>query len=86
MQVAELKYIDPISSAKMGFLIGLFLGVIFSLISFLLSFFTLGSGFTVLLFLIPVIYAILGLVLGFVIAYLYNLFAKKFGGVKLGFK
>ncbi len=85
----------------LGALIGLILGILYSFGGLLIdTLVTLGwitsqetpglSYGTVLAFgaLIgmPIIFALFGLIIGFIEALLYNLFARWFGGIKINFK
>jgi len=89
--MTELKYIEPMSLAKMSLIINCFLGIVTDAISIVISVVSpTFTGFTIstILYLlaIPAIYTISGFVMGFAIAFLYNFIAKKIGGVELGFK
>jgi hypothetical protein len=93
----ELKAIDPVSLGKLmaivNAIIGLIVGIIFALfasiflaaiptgvgVPYLLPF-ALGA-FAVIAF--PILFAIAGFIWGVVVAFLYNVVAKRFGGVKL---
>ena len=94
-EIKEVKQIDALSLAKLLALIqgsiGLVIGFFFSLFTLpyhmgfgrMMSpflFFGLGS-----IIILPVMYGILGFLMGLVIAFLYNLFARRIGGIKLKF-
>jgi len=95
--MGELKSIDVMSLAKMmgmfgvviGFILGLFLAIGFSVVGPLMGslsgmdismFSGLGIGIIIVL---PVIYGILMFIQGLLIAIIYNFLASKIGGVKL---
>ncbi|MEM5812118.1 MAG: hypothetical protein QW286_00190 [Candidatus Aenigmatarchaeota archaeon] len=86
----ELKSIDPLSLGKivaivnavMGFLVGLFVTV-FS--PFMYMWGPLGAAALGLLAIIvfPILFAIIGFITGIIVAFVYNVVAKRFGGVML---
>lgn len=89
----EIRKIDPVGMAQMLGLIslvgGLILGIIIILIDIGLGIgqFSLLGGWIIL---IPVVYAlifaILGIICGLIFAVLYNIFAKRIGGIKIELK
>jgi len=86
----ELKAIDPMSLGKMlaviwavmGFLMGL-IGAAFS--PFMAMWSPVGAAALGLLAIIvlPIVFAIVGFISGIIVAFIYNVVAKKFGGVML---
>lgn len=90
----KIKKVGVLSLAKIiGFLyavIGLVIGIIFSLISLIGLFMDSGSAtrpeiiFGVVAFVvIPVLYGVGGFLGGLLTAYLYNLFSKWVGGIEI---
>ncbi len=82
----KLKRIDPKSTAK-------FLGLFYAVLGFLgcaifliMSLFSTKSAalialvFTVL---VPIFYGIMGLVIGYLMAFIYNLIAERIGGIQI---
>jgi hypothetical protein len=72
----------------LGFLYGL-LGLVGGVVVFLISLFSLITGHTsgivvgiIFLILIPIAYGLMGFVLGYLTALLYNYVAKKTGGIE----
>jgi len=85
----KIKTIVPKSLARVsGFLYGL-LGLIGGLIVFVISLFSLatGHGFAwfglIAIILFPLGYGIMGLIFGYVGAWIYNFVAKKVGGIEI---
>jgi hypothetical protein len=86
----ELKAIDPMSLGKMlaviyavmGFIVGLFSA---AFAPFMAMWNPVGAAALGLLAIIifPILFAIIGFVMGIIVAFIYNVIAKKFGGVKL---
>lgn len=73
-------------------LLGIFFGVIYALLfSFIGSFSNeeipmAGAGLGIfMLILIPIVYGILGFIIGALGAFIYNFVAKKFGGLEIEF-
>mgnify|MGYP001619999951 CR=1 FL=1 len=92
-----LAYIDPKSSGKIcgiiGAIVGFIVGVFFSIFSILglatnqdtSSLFGLIFGVSAII-LLPIFYGILGFLQGVIGAWIYNVLAKRVGGIKIGFK
>ncbi|MFA4877339.1 MAG: hypothetical protein WC586_07985 [Methanoregula sp.] len=89
--MAVLKSIDIISWAKIealfGIVFGLFYGVLFAVMGA-----AVGSSrglpgleafglMTIIIF--PIIFAIMGFICGAIMAFLYNFFASKIGGIQI---
>ena len=89
--VLSLAKIQAILMAIFGFIMILFSGIVFSLFGGQMAAYYDTAGIAmppfqwISLILTPAIYAIIGFISGAVIALLYNLVAKKFGGIKLDF-
>lgn len=71
-------------------LLGIFIGIIYALIfSFIGTFANeeipmMGAGLGIfMLILIPIVYGILGFIIGALGAFIYNFVAKKFGGLEI---
>jgi uncharacterized protein YacL len=91
-----IKYLSPWSAAKieavilaaLGFVLGIILGILWSLGYVDLS--NLPFSPLIMAILLPffygIFYGILGLVLGALGAWLYNVFAKWLGGIKIEFE
>jgi hypothetical protein len=86
-----IKNVDIMSWAKInalfGIVFGLFYGIIFALFA---TTFGISQGMpgveafgllSIIIF--PIIYAIIGLIGGAIVAFLYNVFAAKIGGIKV---
>jgi hypothetical protein len=93
-----LKKIGPLSLAKiggviygvLGFLVGIFISMLAMLGVFASSMTSEGPGPIVGMFLgvgaiimFPILYSILGFVMGAIVAWLYNVFAGLVGGIEL---
>lgn len=86
----ELKAIDPMSLGKMlavicaviGFIVGLFSA---AFAPFMAMWNPVGAAAFGLLAIIifPTLFAIIGFIMGIIVAFVYNVVAKRFGGVKL---
>ncbi len=87
----ELKKIDVVSAAKVSGVIYFVIGAISALLTLLLRDLlgasTAMTGMMVgtpqALILLPIVYAISGVILGALIAFVYNIIAEKIGGIKL---
>ena len=81
----ELKEVKPMSLAKISGLLGLVYGFIADVLVLLLP--SEWSSYGYLIFLaFPLVYLLMGFLSGFVGAVLYNLLAKRVGGVKVDLK
>jgi hypothetical protein len=89
-----LRRIDPVSAAKVAGILYALLGVLFGVFMALFgSFFDAagGGGFggsfgVAAIFILPVMYGIIGLIGGLISAFLYNLVAGWVGGVEVEFE
>ena len=86
----NIRRVNSISLAKILGVMYVVLGLIFSVISVAFSLFFIGSPFRFFRFydllnllLIPVGYGIIGVISGFLIAYIYNFVAGKIGGIEI---
>jgi uncharacterized membrane protein (DUF485 family) len=84
-----IKSIDIISWAKIhalfGIIIGLVYGIFFAILGVMVGvrheMFGLEALGLVSIILFPIIFAIMAFICGAIMAFLYNIFADKFGGV-----
>lgn len=85
--MVELKYIHPMSLAKIVAVIYAIVGFIAGIVIALFGVASLGifgAAFGIASIIIfPILYAILGFICGAIGALLYNFVAKRIGGVKL---
>lgn len=92
VKMAVIKYIDPMSLAKMdgviGLIVGLIVGILVAAFGSLIPAvpgsrtFTLFFGVaSVIMF--PIVYGVMGFVGGLITAWVYNFVARKVGGVRL---
>ena len=89
--MSVIKSIDIMSWAKIqalfGIVLGLFYGVLFAIMGTVVGFNKGMPGLeafgfmTIVIF--PIIFAIMGFICGAIMAFLYNLFASKIGGIKI---
>jgi len=86
--LVEIKKVEVLSLAKIQGIVMFFIGIIFSIIVLLMEL-ELANPFilTVLgiVIILPFFYGILGFLAGMVFAFLYNIIAKSFGGIKVQF-
>lgn len=80
----EIRYIKPKSAAMAGGWLGFTFGIlsaIFLIVSVIFS----QSQNDALLFLLfqPLIYGVIGLLLGWTMSFFYNFFARRFGGITI---
>lgn len=91
-----IKKVDPLSVAKMSAILAIIIGLVPMIIMFIvgLVFGSIASGFGMFdyysfqyiflpLIIGPIIAIIVGFVGGLIYAWLYNLIADKFGGIKM---
>jgi len=85
----EIKKIGILSLAKIQTTLMFVVGLLFILITVItnaLMPITQRVAITWQILLIPVIYAIIGFIMGVLIAWVYNIFAANFGGVEIDLK
>lgn len=86
----KIKRISPLSLAKISGLLlailGFFLGVLIATLTLVASLTQIkiqgASGYFAIIVL-PVVYGVLGFVLAFIQAWLFNIIAKKIGGLEI---
>lgn len=89
--MSVIKSIDIMSWAKIqalfGIVFGLFYGVLFAVMGSIIGFNKGMPGLeafgfmTIIIF--PIVFAIMGFICGAIMAFLYNIFAGKIGGIKI---
>lgn len=86
----NIRRVNGASLAKILGVMYVAIGLIFWIISIVFSLFFIGSGFGFFQFFdvfnllaLPIIYGIVGVVSGFLIAYIYNFVADRFGGIEI---
>jgi hypothetical protein len=86
--MTELKYINPMSLAKIALIINALIGIVISILTIIISTIYPAYGQVSALYVvsIPVTYAIAGFVGGFLLALLYNFLANNIGGVEVVFR
>jgi len=94
-----IKRIDPMSAAKVSAAVGIIMGLVLAVMSLLFSGFAqmqgmmgmVGTPFATAtgifaIVALPIAYAVVGFVSGFVWSVIYNFVADKIGGVKVDLK
>lgn len=90
--MAQLKYIDPISLAKVlaviYLIIGFVIGLVFAALTSLGALIPGNGAFAIMfgvaaIVVFPILYAVIGFVGGAILAIIYNFVASRIGGVKV---
>jgi len=87
----EIKKIGVLSTGKIGLLFGIFIGLIMALLLFVISNINIPQasqlGFIPFTFsaivLMPAYYAVIYFIVGVLFAFLYNIFVRWVGGIKI---
>ena len=87
MEEARIRKIGVLSLANLmgiiNFFLGLIIGIIFTLTSFLFSSSILGISTSLSIIILPIGYGIVGFITGAIAGFLYNIAAKITKGIKL---
>lgn len=89
--MAVIKSVDIMSWAKIqalfGIVFGLFYGVLFAMMGAAIGFNKGMPGLEAFglmsIILFPIVFAIMGFICGAIMAFLYNIFASKIGGIQV---
>jgi hypothetical protein len=90
--MAELKYIDPMSLAKVQAVIGLIMGLVVGiLVATFGGLASLAPGGRLVavafgiasIIIFPIVYAVMGFIGGLIGAWIYNFVARRIGGIRV---
>ncbi len=86
--MAVIEKINVFSLAKIQSLVTFFVTLVYTIIAYIISLVVpiAQQQFTWMVWLLPVIYGIIGFIMGAFIAFVYNLVAKWIGGLKIDLK
>lgn len=90
----EIKKIDPMSSGRltgvlsavMGIIFGIIYGLMIGIMAIVSRQYALAIIGIVILIAAPIFYGLFGFLWGLFVAFIYNIIANKFGGIKIELK